>query len=258
MFRAGVIGSPIQHSLTPQIHRAVFDYLGLDGDSERFDVGADDTVGLMQALTRDALSVTTPLKEIVLRHCEPTERARRIGAANSLWRRDSVLQGDNVDGAGFARSLIEIDVDLRNAHVCVFGAGPAARAIVDGVIESGADRVEVIVRRDFDLPAVLRLPNVVVSRVPTWPADLVVNATTAGFSEASSGLPEVPGLEWTAYVDVVYSPAETSWMKEMRASRGADARIVNGLNMLLWQAKMQVDWWFDADVPIDIVKRAVA
>ena len=83
MFRAGVVGSPVAHSLSPSLHQAAFDFLNIRGESRRFDVGFDDVTGLTQALERDALSVTTPLKEVVGRYCTMSETAQRIGAVNS-------------------------------------------------------------------------------------------------------------------------------------------------------------------------------
>lgn len=256
MFRAGVIGSPVAHSLSPALHRAAFEFLDIDGDSRPFEVTADDVTSLMQALERDALSVTTPLKEIVGRYCTMSNTAERVGAVNSVRRDGDVLLGENFDGEGFHKAIVhELDVDVRNELACVYGAGPAARSIVDALLRHGVGGVEVVVRRDVSLPALEGDGRVRITRVPSIPADLVVNATSVGFSAGPSSLPPVPTYDHTAFVDVVYSPAETSWMAEMRSTSN---RVANGLQMLVWQAKLQLEWWFGQEIPIGLLNEAVA
>ena len=256
MFRAGVVGSPVAHSLSPVLHQAAFEYLGIRGESRRFDVGADDVTGLLQALERDALSITTPLKEVVGRYCTMSETAERVGAVNSVRRSGGLLLGENFDGEGFHRAIVhELDVDVRNELVCVYGAGPAARSIIDAFLRHGAGGVEVVTRRDVSLPALERDGRVRITRIPTIAADIVVNATSVGFSDGPSELPPVPTYPHTAFIDVVYAPAETNWMAEMRTK---SSRVANGLQMLIWQAKLQLEWWFEKEIPITVLQDAVA
>lgn len=255
MFRAGVVGSPVAHSLSPALHQAAFEYLDVRGESRPFEVAFDDVTGLMQALERDALSVTTPLKEVVGRYCSMSETARRVGAVNSVRRVNDVLEGDNFDGEGFHRAIMhELDVDVRNELICVYGAGPAARAIVDALLHHGAGGIEVVVRRDITLPQFERDGRVRITQTPSISADVVVNATSVGFNDGPSSLPSVGTFSHTAFVDVVYAPAETNWMTEMRVNSN---RVANGLQMLLWQAKLQLEWWFGREIPIAILQEAV-
>jgi shikimate dehydrogenase len=255
MFRAGVVGSPVAHSLSPLLHQVAFDYLDVRGESRRFDVGFDDVTGLLQALERDALSVTTPLKEVVGRYCTMSETSKRVGAVNSVRRVGDHLEGENFDGEGFHRAIMhELDVDVRNELICVYGAGPAARAIVDALLRHGAGGIEVVVRRDISLEALERDGRVRVTQTPTIAADVVVNATSVGFHEGPSSLPPVPTFDHTAFIDVVYAPAETNWMSEMRANSN---RVANGLQMLIWQAKLQLEWWFDREIPVSILQDAI-
>ena len=255
MFRAGVVGSPVAHSLSPSLHQAAFDFLNIRGESRRYDVGFDDVTGLTQALERDALSVTTPLKEVVGRHCAMSETAKRIGAVNSVCHVDGQLLGENFDGEGFHRAIMhELDVDVRNELICVYGAGPAARAIIDALLRHGAGGIEVVVRRDVSLGALSDDGRVRVTQVPTIRADVVVNATSVGFHDGPSSLPTVPTFPHTAFIDVVYAPAETNWMAEMRVNSN---RVANGLQMLIWQAKLQLEWWLGREIPIAVLQNAV-
>lgn len=256
MFRAGVVGSPVSHSLSPNLHLAAFRYLGVKGESQRFDVGRDDTTSLLLALESDALSVTTPLKEVVGTYCDMSDTAKRVGAVNSVRRLGEVLIGENFDGEGFHRAIVhELDVDVRNELVCVYGAGPAARSIVDALLRHGAGGVEVVVRREVALPVLGADARVRITREPTIAADVVVNATSAALFGDDATLPPVPFLPHTAFIDVAYSPAETRWMSEMREH---SSRVANGLSMLLWQAKLQLEWWFNSEIPIAVLEEAVA
>lgn len=255
MFRAGVVGSPVGHSLSPTLHAAAFSHLGISGESERLDVGVDDEAGLRDALTRNALSVTTPLKEIMGRYCTMSETAVSVGAVNSVRWVDNVLEGENFDGEGFHRAIVhELDVDVRNEIACVYGAGPAARAIIDALLRHGVGGVEVVVRREVSLPHLERDGRVRITLEPSIRADIVVNATSMGLSRGPNTLPSVPTYPHTAFIDVVYSPAETKWMTEMR---GASTRVANGLQMLIWQAKLQMEWWFGREIPIAVLQEAV-
>lgn len=255
MFRSGVIGSPVAHSLSPRLHEAAFHYLGIEGTSQPFEVTPSDTESIYRATTLDAFSITTPMKEVMLSYCEPTPRALSIGAVNSIRRKDDGLEGDNFDGEGFHRAIVhQLDVDIRNEIACVYGSGPAARSIVESLLRHGAGGVEVIVRRDIPSHEVFSDARVKVSHQPSVTADLVVNATTVGLTGEAHNLPPAVVAEHTAYVDVAYFPSETAWMQEMRQSSN---RVANGLQMLLWQAKLQIEWWFNTNLPIEIFLKAV-
>lgn len=256
MFRAGVVGAPVAHSLSPLLHDAAFQYFGVEGESERLEVGANDTDALLVALERDALSVTTPLKETVSRYCSLSAVAQKVGAVNSVRRVDGALEGENFDGEGFHRAIVhELDVDVRNELICVYGAGPAARSIVEALLRHGAGGIEVVVRREISLPHLEVDGRVRVTQTPSITADVVVNATSAGFQDGPSTLVPVLSSPHAAFIDVVYSPAETPWMTEMRSS---STRVANGLQMLLWQAKLQLEWWFGRELPITVLHDAVA
>jgi shikimate 5-dehydrogenase len=84
---------------------------------------------------------------------------------------------------------------------------------------------------------------------------LVVNATPVSLTGDTEALPAVSTGGQTAFVDLSYEPAETAWMAEQR---GVSSRVANGKMMLVWQAKLQLDWWFDADIPISVLREAVS
>ena len=196
----GVIGSPIAHSLSPLLHTAAFDALGLSDAwrSFAFEVPAGQAADALAAMRRadlSGLSVTMPHKADVAALVDPcTEQARRLNAVNCIVRRDGSLLGANTDGAGFVASL-ERGASFAPAgtRCVVIGAGGAARAVVLALADAGADSVAVLNRtpeRGATAAALAGAAGSVVGsaedarRAVVQAADLVVNATPVGMAGA--------------------------------------------------------------------------
>ena len=259
MFRCGVIGSPVGHSLSPRLHMAALESLGKTGQSHRVDDDGTDLVRLKSTAQEfDALSVTFPLKERMFDLCDETdEMSHRVGAVNSVRNVDGRLIGRNVDGEGFYRAIVsELDVDVRDANVAIIGAGGAARSIIASLLGRGVGRIDVLLRTDRgQLSVFADDERVRGASISTCEADLVVNATPVSLTGDSAALPAVKSGSQSAFIDLSYEPAETPWMAEQRT---VSTRVTNGKMMLVWQAKLQLDWWLDADIPIKVLREAVA
>ena len=258
MFRSGVIGDPVEHSLSPRLHEAAFAYLGLDGSSERIVNDGRDVPSLRSVVGAfDALSVTFPLKEVLFTLCdEHDDLAKRIGAVNSVRRQGVHLVGRNVDGEGFYRAAVdELDFDARDAGVVVLGAGGAARSVVAALLTHGVGRIDVVMRENRGQLDCFsgddRVRGVPLSVIA---ADLIVNATPVSLTGERLARDLFMAEEDAAFIDLSYVPAETSWMSEMRS---VSTRVANGKAMLIWQAKLQLDWWFEADIPVSLLREAV-
>lgn len=259
MFRCGVIGSPVGHSLSPRLHMAALNHLEISGESATIDEDGTHLDRLSSIVHGfDALSVTFPLKDRMYRLCdEVDEIARQVGAVNSVRIVDARIVGRNVDGEGFCRAIAsELDVDVRDASVTVIGAGGAARSIISSLLHRGVGRIEVLLRTNRGQLSIFgdddRVRGVSVS---SHEADLVVNATPVSLTGDSSALPTVATGSQAAFIDLSYEPVETAWMAEQRLK---STRVANGKMMLVWQAKSQLDWWFGADIPISVLRDAVA
>lgn len=249
-WRLGVVGHPIAHSLTPAMHRAALDALGLDGESHVYDVDRDHADELGPLLGRlDGLSVTMPLKEAVLEFCgEVDDRARRLHSVNSVLVREHVAHGRTTDGAGFLDALAaQFALDVRGRTVVVRGAGGAARAVIDAVAEAGAGVVAVLARRFAPVAALgARYPAVVVAPAEIDHVALVVSAVPPG---ADDGLPALAAAydSDAVAVELAYVPEESPW-RRARAAEGL--RTGNGRAMLAHQARHQLEWWFERPVPL--------
>ena len=149
----GVIGDPVRHSLSPTLHNAAFDALGVDARSLAFPVADGDgpaAVDAMRVLGIRGLSVTMPHKEAVLAAADRCAvQAEALAAANCLINDDGVITAHNTDGDGLVRSLrVENDTDPSGARVVVLGAGGAARSVIEALGRAGAADVVVVNRTE--------------------------------------------------------------------------------------------------------------
>jgi shikimate dehydrogenase len=247
----GVIGDPISHSLSPVIHRGWIRDNGRNADYRGLRVTADHLAEAMQTFERQAikgLNVTLPHKQAVIAHCEVVAPlAARIGAVNTLSRLpDGGWRGDNTDHDGFLDDLADAwPADLAGRHVCVLGAGGAARAIVLALHGRGAcvTIANRTVERARQLVADLQLDDVRVEPLgrafgDMADAELVVNCLSLGHSGES--LPLAPGKGRLLY-DISYGPAARAILTPAQA---AGWKVRDGLGMLVAQAARSFEIWF--------------
>ncbi len=262
----GVMGDPIGHSLSPLLHNTAFAALGLDWVSVAFPVPEGEAGPALDALVPlgiAGISVTMPHKSEVAARLETLSAvARRLGAVNCVVNRDGSLEGENTDGRGFLEALARgAAFEPVGRRSLVIGAGGAARAVVDALAGAGASEVVVVARRPE--PAVgaagLAGPRGRVGSARDVPeVDLVVNATPVGMEGEGAAAPIVPAEVLEAgqvVVDLVYRPAETSWM---RAAAERGATVVGGLGMLVHQAAAQLELWTGRPAPLEAMWAAAA
>jgi shikimate dehydrogenase len=258
------------HSLSPALHNAAYEALGVDWVYVAFPVPAGRgaaAVAAMRALRLAGLSVTMPHKADVVAGVDrlgPT--AARLGVANTVsWaagRDGAELVGDSTDGAGFLEALRGDDgFDPAERNCVVLGAGGAARAITLALAGAGAATVTVVARKQEAGEGCAALAGgrfVEADRATSAAtlADLVVNTTPLGMA-AGDGLPF--DLDPTAFrpeqfvVDLVYAPAVTPLLA---AARARGATTANGLGMLIHQAAGQVELWTGRPAPLEAMSAA--
>jgi shikimate dehydrogenase len=270
MIRAGVIGWPIAHSRSPLIHGHWLALHGIAGSYERIPVEPERIDAFLAALPGSGLAgvnVTLPHKEAAARAVADLDPvARRLGAANTLWLEHGRLRATNTDVHGFLANLDERapgwDADPRLA--LVIGAGGAARAVVDGLVERG-HAVVVANRTPARAEAIAALyPGRVTSagldaidRIAADPATrLAVNTTAAGLHGDDATLPVdfARFAPQTIVTDIVYVPLETPFLA---AARGRGLRTVDGLGMLLHQAVPGFEHWFGVRPAVTAELRAL-
>jgi shikimate dehydrogenase len=258
---AGVIGTPIRHSLSPAIFNAAFAAAGLDWTYVAFEVAAGDAARAldgMRALGIAGLSVTMPHKEDVAAAVDRlTPEAGALRAVNCVVPTDEGLLGANTDGAGFLDAVREeLDLDVRGRRVVVLGAGGAARAIVLALAGAGAADVAVVNRTPAraEAAAALAGPAGRVAGVEAVrDAEVVVNATSIGMGDGAC--PVDPALLKAGQVvaDIVYHPSPTPLVA---AATAGGLAAVNGLGMLVHQAAHAFRLWTGLDAPVDAMRSA--
>jgi shikimate dehydrogenase len=263
---AGVIGSPIRHSVSPAMHNAAFRSLGLDWVYLAFEVPpgeAPAAVAGARALGIEGLSVTMPHKAAVVPALDDLSPvAGALAAVNTIVRRlDGSLIGDNTDGAGFVDAVsVDEGFDPAGQSCLVVGAGGAARAVVRALAEAGAAEVVVANRtpqRAVEAAALAGPVGRVGVLADAAGCALVVNATPVGMGSAhdrDAMLIDPADLgPGQLVVDLVYHPAITPLVEAAR-QRGAAA--VGGLGMLIHQAAHAFRLWTGEDPPLAVMSAA--
>lgn len=258
--RAGLIGWPVAHSVSPAMHNAAFGALGLDwqydllpAPPERFAAA----VAAWVAAGYRGFNVTIPHKGAALRLPQVraiSPAAEAIGAANTLTvEPDGSLTADNTDWRGFADDLAAGGIAVEGARCLVLGTGGSARAVIYALRAGGAAVITAISREPGRRDSAAGYGDLA-RLAPS--ADLVVNCTPAGMSPdvAASPWPEdVPFPGGAALVDLIYNPPVTRLMADAQA---AGARTVGGLGMLVRQGALAFERWTGIAPPLAIMLEA--
>jgi shikimate dehydrogenase len=253
--RSCVIGWPIGHSRSPLIHNYWLKLYGLEGEYTREPVTPGELETFLKSMQQRGYigcNVTVPLKEqtaSLVALADPL--TRKLAAVNTVFIDNSTVLGTNTDGLGFTENLKSVvsDFDPINRHIMILGAGGAARAIIAALLDMGVRTVFVCNRSIERVKALVDCFGAEI-RPLSWAnaaevmasVDLLVNATSLGMA----GKPEldisIDALPRSAVVyDIVYVPLETALLRRARA-RGH--RTVDGLGMLLHQARPGFEKWF--------------
>jgi len=267
----GVIGDPIEHTMSPAIHNAAFNKLGLDYVYLPFQVKKEElgrAIEGMRGLNIKGLSVTIPHKvAVIILLDELDHNAERIGAINTITNDNGVLKGYNTDAGGFRQALLEKGVTPEGKNIVILGAGGVSRTISFTLAEEGArlvilnrlleldwakelaSRLSLIFNREF--PALELVEGNLAKAIER--ADILVNATSVGMSpNVNETLVPArllkPGL---VVFDVVYNPIKTMLLKEAEA---AGAEIISGVDMLVWQGALAFKMWTGVEAPLELMR----
>jgi len=265
MFKLGLIGYPLGHSLSPKIHTAALQACGLIGNYSLFPIPPEDEQALKDLLARvrtdeiHGLNVTIPHKQNVIPFLdELTPTARAIGAVNTIYFRENKLIGDNTDAAGFLSDLKRFLTTETQRHgdlnALVFGAGGSARAVAYALVNDGC-RLTISARRMEQAQQLASsFPNYEIRITPLSDLqlstfNLLVNTTPVGMTpntDQSLLLENVILPKDMMIYDLVYNPRETKLVKDAR-TKGLSA--TTGLGMLIEQAALAFELWTGCNPP---------
>ena len=255
----GVIGDPVQHSRSPQMHNAAIVERKLDYVYVPFHVRSGElreAIEGFKALNVLGVNVTIPHKQTVMSILDDvSHEATLIGAANTLIFCDGRVSGDNTDAQGFLRAMTEEGIDIPvGGSAVVLGAGGAARAVVVALALSGLDLITIANRTEWkaiqfekdlatisetEISAVDLASNQLNSAIRS--ADLLVNTTSVGMQETDQLLIDPDSLNpGTIVYEIVYTPPETPLL---RVAREKGCQTIGGIGMLVHQGAIAFEKW---------------
>ena len=266
-----VIGDPIEHTLSPAMHNAAFEHLGLDYVFLAFRVTPDEIERALQgvrALGIRGLNVTMPHKHAATEFIDEADAAVKfLQSANTILNQRGRLRGFNTDGVGAAKALKNSGLDLTGKKVLLLGAGGAAKAIAFTLTKE-VDEICILNRdgmKSRELANVLEPfgKRVVGDELSSkriqqelYDSDVLINATSVGMiPNAFESLVKPSWLRTNMYVmDIVYNPNETKLIQDAKA---VGAKIITGVEMLLHQGTASFEIWTQCKAPIDVMRKAL-
>ncbi|QNU25697.1 shikimate dehydrogenase [Geobacillus zalihae] len=251
----GLIGFPVEHSLSPLMHNDAFARLGIPARYHLFSVEPGQVgaaIAGVRALGIAGVNVTIPHKLAVIPFLdEVDEQARRIGAVNTIVNDNGRLVGYNTDGLGYVQALEEeMNITLDGKRILVIGAGGGARGIYFSLLSTAAERIDManrtvekaerLVREGGDGRSAYFSLAEAETRLDEY--DIIINTTSVGMHPRVEVQPlSLERLQpGTIVSDIIYNPLETKWLKEAKA-RGA--RVQNGVGMLVYQGALAFEKW---------------
>ncbi len=268
-----VIGNPVEHSLSPAIHNAAFEALGLNYVYVAFRV--EDVAGAAAGLRAfgnfRGLSVTIPHKVSIMRHLdEIDEVTRNIGSVNTVVKEGSTLKGTSSDGPGAVKALEDSGIQVDDKRVLVLGSGGAARAIaftlasrkkapnlnILGVIPKELEDLLRDLREKTSARIDGKLLDDAALRSGVDGADIIIHCTPVGMHPKTNEtlIPKKLLNSRQVIFDIVYNPKRTRLISEAEA---AGCRVVPGLEMFVNQAVVQFELWTGRKAPVEVMRKVV-
>ncbi|MGD0994277.1 MAG: shikimate dehydrogenase [Candidatus Bathyarchaeia archaeon] len=267
----GVIGDPIEHTLSPIMHNAAFEALKLDYVFLAFKVKpaeVGNAISGMRALTIHGLNVTMPHKSTVINYLDEIDQASKtIGSVNTILNKAGRLFGFNTDGIGALKALRENGVEPRGKKVLLLGAGGAARAIAYTLAQEADELVILnrtakpateltnLLKKAFNKKVIANALTPGTIKDNLVDSDVLINATSVGMKPNANQTPVAP--EWLkadlAVMDIVYSPVETKLAKDAKA---VGAKVVSGVEMLIYQGAASFEIWTSGKAPVEVMRKA--
>lgn len=270
--RLDVIGDPIEHSKSPIIHETVLEELGLDFEYRKVNVKKGclkEYIDEAKRLGVCGFNVTMPHKKDIMEFLDGTDtEALLFDSVNTVEIKDGKLFGYNTDGRGFVQAIYDLGFEICGKNVVILGAGGVASTIALKCEIEGAKKITVLNRTLSSAQAIterldecealakeLTIPNIT-EAMPD--CDILVNATPLGMSGIEKNFEDFSffnSLKTGALVyDLIYNPEETEFLKEANL-RGF--KILNGLNMLIYQGVWADKIFLEKDLDFPVLKRKI-
>lgn len=268
----GVIGNPIEHSISPQLHNTISRYMKIDAAYVPFRVEQDNLQGAVEgfkALNVGGFNVTIPHKKQIMKFIDQNSKeAILMGAVNTVKNVDGKLFGYNTDAEGFSRSFKEeTGTGFKDKTVAMIGAGGAARAIAVKIAMEGAKKIFICNRTVSRAVEIVDIVNNNIAEIAACCetcevrnreiieySNIIINTTSVGMYPDMDKSPLEEGFMYNKdqiFYDVVYNPVKTKFLAD--AERNG-CKIVNGLGMLLYQGMLSYEIWMNVKITGEVIR----
>ena len=264
MVRLGLLGEKLGHSLSPKIHKLIFQALNIEGDYSIFEVQREKLPFFLTQAKDDleGMNVTIPYKTAVIPYLSSiTKEALSIGAVNTISFQNGEAKGYNTDYYGFGLLLSHNKIEVKNKKIAVLGAGGAARAVLQYLNDKEAGYILVVSRNPEQAKKdLLGMQLAVPLQFCDYAAfagssgDVLINCTPVGMfaNVKSSTVSREVVMKFAAAVDLIYNPDETVFL---RYAREAGKKAANGLLMLVAQAVAAEEIWLQRTIDDEIIAK---
>ncbi len=263
-----VIGDPIDHSLSPNIHNAAFRHLKLDHTYIAYKIPAGELsagIEALKAIKIAGFNVTIPHKIEMMKFLDEMDTTCKIiGAVNTVLNEDGKLKGYNTDMIGFLDPIKKKNLTIKDSQVLLLGAGGAARAIVTAMVKEKAGKITIVNRTlenanklaEFAKKIGGNVDTVSIQEANKLIADykFIINSTSIGMRNEPSPISTENISKDSIVYDIVYQPINTDLIKK---SKENGATIIYGYEMLLSQAACSFEIWHKMEAPYDVMKKTL-
>lgn len=263
-YKLGLIGEKLSHSLSPEIHRVIFDEIGVKGSYVLMETETEGIENLVDAVRNDEIlgvNITVPYKEEVIKYLDSMDdKVKLCRSCNTLRKEnDGRIKGFNTDWKGLEKLLEKNGIDCLNKKILILGYGGVAK-MAEKYFESKGCLVTIVSRKVYDNKANSQVIFSTYDDLLDFDFDIVVNATPLGMGEKRDMNPldlikediEYKILKRAeAFVDFIYNPFETLFLKKGKEN---GIKAVNGLDMLIYQAIYAEMLWINHDFPENLVE----
>ena len=262
-----VIGDPIDHSLSPNIHNAAFRQLGLDHTYIAYRIPAGELsagIGALKKIKISGFNVTIPHKIEMMKFLDEMDTTCKvIGAVNTVLNEDGKLKGYNTDMIGFLDPIKKRNLTIKGSQVMLLGAG-AARAIMTAMVKEKASKITIVNRTIENANKLAEFAKKIGGNIETVSLQeanklisdhkFIINSTSIGMDNEPSHISTENMNENSIVYDIVYQPMNTDLIKK---SKEKGATIIYGYEMLLSQAACSFEIWHKTEAPYDVMKKAL-
>lgn len=259
-----LFGHPVEHSWSPLMHNTAISHYGMNARYHAVNLKSNELADLSSYLNREnflGANVTIPYKQQIISYLDDVRHpADKIGAVNTIVKKDYRIEGHNTDCDGFLSPLEEFEEQLNGFNVIVFGTGGASKAIVVALRKLGVEMIYLVSRTPARITSFDNFDRVKIISYDEWTSLtdevlLIVNATPLGMHPNVEKSPvrnsEIRFLRDRICYDIVYNPVKTRFLQQ---AEEAGATTINGLDMLIQQASRSFKLWTGRSFPIEIIR----